>query len=99
MHRFLIVIESAGNNFSAYSPDLPGCVAAGETHEETIQLMHEAVAFHLEGMRAHGETIPTPGRWVPLRASRKRGTKPTGTSTGCKACPAGTTQFPMVGTA
>ena len=43
MHRFLIVIESAGNNFSAYSPDLPGCVATGATREEIECRMYEAV--------------------------------------------------------
>jgi predicted RNase H-like HicB family nuclease len=58
--RFLILIEPTATGFSAHVPDLPGCVAAGETREETIQLMREAVAFHLEGMRSHGETIPQP---------------------------------------
>ena len=41
-------------------PDLPGCIAAGETREETIQLMREAVLFHLEGMQMHGEKVPEP---------------------------------------
>ena len=57
-HRFLIVIEEAGQNFSAYSPDLPGCVAAGETREETEQLMYEAIQMHLEGLREDGLPIP-----------------------------------------
>jgi len=42
MHRFLMVIEKAGKNFSAYSPDLPGCVATGKNHEDTEERMHEA---------------------------------------------------------
>jgi predicted RNase H-like HicB family nuclease len=58
--RFLIIIEPTATGFSAHVPDLPGCVAAGETREETIQLMREAVEFHLEGMRAHGESIVQP---------------------------------------
>jgi predicted RNase H-like HicB family nuclease len=58
--RFLILIEPTATGFSAHAPDLPGCIAAGETLEETKQLMREAVAFHLEGMRLHGETIPQP---------------------------------------
>jgi predicted RNase H-like HicB family nuclease len=58
--RFLILMEPTATGFSAHVPDLPGCVAAGETREETLQLMREAVAFHLEGMRLHGETIPQP---------------------------------------
>ena len=57
-HRFLIVIEEAGHNFSSYSPDLPGCVAAGETREETEQLMYEAIQMHLEGLREDGLPVP-----------------------------------------
>ncbi len=48
--RFLILIEPTATGFTPHVPDLPGCVAAGETREETIQLMREAVEFHLEGM-------------------------------------------------
>lgn len=58
MHRFLIVLEKAGENFSAYSPDLPGCVAAGETREETEKNMYEAIQMHLEGLREDGLPIP-----------------------------------------
>ena len=57
-HRFLIVIEEAGQNFSSYSPDLPGCMAAGETREETEQLMYEAIQMHLEGLREDGLPVP-----------------------------------------
>ena len=58
MHRFLIVIEKAENNYAAYSPDLPGCVATGKTREETERNMHEAVAMHIEGMKEDNEPIP-----------------------------------------
>ena len=62
--RFAIVIDKTATGYSAHVPDLPGCVAAGETREETLQLIREAVAFHIEGMRQHGETVrePTPSR-------------------------------------
>lgn len=50
MYRFLIVIEKAGKNFSAYSPDLPGCVATGKTREETARNMREAIEMHVQGM-------------------------------------------------
>lgn len=58
MHRFLIVIENAGENFSAYSPDLPGCVATGATREETERSMYEAIQMHIEGLVEDGLPIP-----------------------------------------
>lgn len=58
MHRFLIVIEKADGNYSAYSPDLPGCVATGTTREEAEQNMHEAVEMHLQGLKEDGLSIP-----------------------------------------
>jgi len=58
MHRFLIIIERAGNNFSAYSPDLPGCVATGQTREETESNMHEAIAMHIQGLKEDNLPIP-----------------------------------------
>jgi len=60
MSRYLIVIENAGSNFSAYSPDLPGCVTTGKTREETRNNMEEAIEFHLEGLREDGLPVPTP---------------------------------------
>jgi len=60
MHRFLIVIENAGNNFSAYSPDLPGCVATGDTREATERAMYEAIQLHLEGMAEDNIPVPPP---------------------------------------
>ena len=59
--RYLIVIEgAAGENYSAYAPDLPGCVASGATIEEVEREMHDAIAFHLEGLREAGQPIPEP---------------------------------------
>ena len=58
MYRFLIVIEKANGNYSAYCPDLPGCVATGKTREETERNMHEAVQMHIEGMIEDKMAIP-----------------------------------------
>ena len=58
--RYAIVIEKAEGNFSAYVPDLPGCVATGATVEEVESQMREAIEFHLNGMREDGTPIPTP---------------------------------------
>src|SRR5713226_2460034 len=58
-HRFLVVLEDAGANFSAYSPDLPGCVATGETREEAEANMYEAIQLHIEGLKEDGFPIPT----------------------------------------
>lgn len=58
MHRFLIVFERAEDNWAAYSPDLSGCVATGESCEETETNMHEAVQLHIEGMREEGYEVP-----------------------------------------
>lgn len=56
--RYAIVIEAAGSNFSAYVPDLPGCVATGPTIESTEEQIREAIEFHLEGLRADNLPIP-----------------------------------------
>lgn len=58
--RYVIVIEKAAGNYSAYAPDLPGCVATGTTIEEIEQQMKEAIAFHLDGLREDGLPIPEP---------------------------------------
>lgn len=58
--HYTIVVEHAEGNYSAYAPDLPGVVAAGDTIEETEQLMREAIALCLEELRAAGEPIPEP---------------------------------------
>ncbi|MBT8082305.1 MAG: type II toxin-antitoxin system HicB family antitoxin [Gammaproteobacteria bacterium] len=56
--RYAIVIEAADDNFSAYVPDLPGCIATGNTVEETERSIREAIEFHLEGLREDGVPIP-----------------------------------------
>jgi predicted RNase H-like HicB family nuclease len=58
MHRFLVVIEKAESNYSAYSPDLPGCVATGATREEVEQNMHEAIRLHVQGLIEDNLPIP-----------------------------------------
>ena len=62
MHRFLIVIENAGENFSAYSPDLPGCVATGQTREETERRMYEAIQLHVDASWKTSNPFPRPRR-------------------------------------
>jgi predicted RNase H-like HicB family nuclease len=62
--RYAIVIEKAENNYAAYVPDLPGCIATGETVEETERLIREAIEFHLRGMREDGLPIPLPSSQV-----------------------------------
>lgn len=58
--RYAIVIEQAQGNYSAYVPDLPGCIATGATLEEVQQQIREAIEFHLEGMREDGLSPPEP---------------------------------------
>ncbi|HEX8295548.1 MAG TPA: type II toxin-antitoxin system HicB family antitoxin [Chthoniobacteraceae bacterium] len=60
MNRYLIIIEDTATGFSAYSPDLPGCAATGATREEVEREMHDAVEFHLEGLRLSGFEVPAP---------------------------------------
>ncbi len=58
MYRFLVVIEKANGNYSAYSPDLPGCVATGETREEAEQNMHGAIEMHVQGLLEDNLPVP-----------------------------------------
>lgn len=62
--RYAIVIEPAGTNFSAYVPDLPGCVATGGTPAEAEAAIREAIRFHLDGLREDGLPIPPPSSRV-----------------------------------
>jgi len=59
MRRFLIVIEKAGRNYSAYSPDLPGCAATGRTRDAAESNMHEAIQMHVQGLIEDNLPIPT----------------------------------------
>lgn len=58
MRKYVVLFEKSDNGFSAYVPDLPGCVAFGDTKEETEQLIFEAIKFHIEGLEKEGEIIP-----------------------------------------
>ena len=58
--KFLTIIERDGKGCSAYVPDLPGCVAAGDTEKEVRELIHEGIQLHLKGMREAGDPIPEP---------------------------------------
>ena len=60
MRKYLIVIEPTQTGFSAYSPDLPGCISTGQTREEVERNMREAIAFHLDGLREEGQEVPEP---------------------------------------
>ncbi len=58
--RYAVVIEKAGSNFSAYVPDLPGCVASGETISETEENIRDAIRFHIDGLREDNLPVPAP---------------------------------------
>jgi predicted RNase H-like HicB family nuclease len=62
--KYVVVFEQSPNNWSAYIPDLPGCVAVGDSRQETEQSIQEAVALHIESLIAHGDPVPTPGAWT-----------------------------------
>ena len=70
--RYAIVIEQAEGNYSAYVPDLPGCIATGTTIQEIEQQIREAIEFHLEGLKEDGQSIPSPhssSAFVEVRAA------------------------------
>ena len=58
--EYTVVIEKSPNNFAAYVPDLPGCVATDSTREELLDEIREAIVFHIESLREHGEPVPEP---------------------------------------
>jgi predicted RNase H-like HicB family nuclease len=58
--KYMVVIEEGPANWGAYVPDLPGCIAAGESREEVLQLIQEAIEFHLEGLKEEGASLPSP---------------------------------------
>jgi predicted RNase H-like HicB family nuclease len=61
--KYLIVIEKSKTGYSAYSPDVPGCVSTGSTPEETEANMREAIEFHIEGLKEMGEEVPSPSTY------------------------------------
>ena len=60
MNAYVVVIEGDGDSYSGYCPDLPGCVAAGDSPDEVTRLMREAIPLNVESLRAHGEAVPPP---------------------------------------
>lgn len=68
MHRFLVIIEETESNFSAYSPDLPGCVATGKSREDAETNMYEAIQFHLQGLREDKMAIPRNSSYAEIMA-------------------------------
>ena len=58
--RYVVIVEQGESSFGAYVPDLPGCAAVGETREEVLRLIREAIEFHLEGLREEGSVVPEP---------------------------------------
>lgn len=64
--KYAVVIEKGPNSYGAYVPDLPGCVAAGESRAEALQLIQEAIELHIEGLRESGAPVPSPSSSVEL---------------------------------
>jgi predicted RNase H-like HicB family nuclease len=73
MYKFLIVIEKAGDNYSAYAPDLPGCIATGKTKEEAEENMIEAMEFHIQGLLEDGLSIPKQEAYASVFAIPEHG--------------------------
>lgn len=72
MTRYMVVIERGEPSWGAYVPDLPGCMAVGQTREEALRLIREAMEFHLDGLRREGAPVPTPsseGEFVEVQAA------------------------------
>ena len=70
--RYAVVVEQGESSFGAYAPDLPGCAAVGETREEVLQLIREAIEFHIEGLREDGQPVPEPSssiEYIEVRAA------------------------------
>jgi predicted RNase H-like HicB family nuclease len=70
--KYAVVVEQGETSFGAHVPDLPGCVAVGETKEEVLELIQEAIEFHLEGLREEGQPIPPASssvEYVEVRAA------------------------------
>lgn len=64
MQKYLVVFEKANHNYSAYSPDLPGCIATGVTHREVEKNIKDAIRFHLEGLKEDGLSLPEPSSFT-----------------------------------
>lgn len=66
MKKYTVVFERAPNNYAAYVPDLPGCVATAQSREEVERLIREAIALHIESLREHNEPVPEPAAWATV---------------------------------
>jgi predicted RNase H-like HicB family nuclease len=64
--KYTVVIEKGESSYGAYVPDLPGCIASGETREEVLRLIHEAIEFHIQGLKEDGEIIPIPSSSIEI---------------------------------
>jgi predicted RNase H-like HicB family nuclease len=64
--QYTVIVERGETSWGAYVPDLPGCVAAGESREEVLQLIRDAIEFHIEGLRENGEEVPEPHSFSEL---------------------------------
>ena len=62
--EYVVILEQGETSFGAYVPDLPGCVAVGETREEAMHLIREAIELHIESLRENGEPVPSPHSYV-----------------------------------
>ena len=70
--KYAVIVEEGENSFGAYVPDLPGCVAVAETKKEVMELIQEAIKFHIEGLREDGQPVPEPSssiEYVEVRAA------------------------------
>jgi predicted RNase H-like HicB family nuclease len=70
--RYAVIVEEGESSFGAYVPDLPGCAAVGETREEVLLLIQEAIEFHIEGLREDGQPVPEPSssiEYIEVRAA------------------------------
>ncbi|MFH1650912.1 MAG: type II toxin-antitoxin system HicB family antitoxin [Chloroflexota bacterium] len=64
MYKYLVIFEKGGKNYSAYSPDIPGCIATGKTRKEVEENIKEAISFHLEGLVKDGLPLPEPASFT-----------------------------------
>ena len=64
MNRYLVIFKKANNNYSTYSPDIPGCIATGATCKEAEKNIKEAISFHIEGLKEDGMPIPEPSSFT-----------------------------------
>jgi predicted RNase H-like HicB family nuclease len=70
--KYAVIVEEGESSFGAHVPDLPGCVAVADTREEVLELIQEAIEFHIEGLREDGQAIPAPTssiEYVEIRAA------------------------------